>query len=230
MRRADRLFQIIQFLRSRRLTTAKWLAERFELSERTIYRDIQHLICTGVPIEGEAGVGYIIRKEYSLPPLMFNLDEITSLVIGSKMAMSLGGNIHKYAETALSKLNSTLPIEQQQQINDIKVFSPMKRSANGEKLTLFNQAIREKRSLLIYYQKPHDTIPIAREIYPLGLFFWHDKWTMVGWCLLRESFRHFRLDRITSFQLLNQSFTLTKEQSLDTFFSLVIPSTQIKKR
>lgn len=226
MRRADRLFQIIQFLRTRRLTTAKWLAEQFELSERTIYRDIQHLICTGVPIEGEAGVGYIIRKDYSLPPLMFDIGEITSLVIGSQMAMSLGGEIQKKAETALSKLISALPPNQQQQVTSIKVYSPLKSTADGEKLALFNSAIRDKRVLQINYQKPQDHKPIARKIYPLGLFFWQDKWTMVGWCLLKNDFRHFRLDRISHYQLFDQQFTLTTQQSLDTFFSLVIPSTK----
>lgn len=224
MRRADRLFQIIQFLRTRRLTTAKWLAEQFEFSERTIYRDIQHLICTGVPIEGEAGVGYIIRKEYSLPPLMFDIGEITSLVIGTQMAMSLGGKIQQNAETALSKLNSALPTKQQQQINSIKVYSPLKNSPNGEKLALFNSAIREKRILQINYKKPQDETATAREIYPLGLFFWQDKWTMVGWCLAKNDFRHFRLDRITDYHLLDQHFTLTHKQSLDTFFSIVIPA------
>ena len=83
MRRADRLFQIVQFLRSRRVTTARWLSDVLEVSERTIYRDIQDLVASAVPIEGEAGIGYVIRRGYDLPPLMFTRDEITALTLGT---------------------------------------------------------------------------------------------------------------------------------------------------
>lgn len=81
MRRADRLFQIIQFLRTRRVTTASWLAERLEVSERTIYRDIKDLILSGVNIEGEAGIGYVVRRGFDLPPLMFSKEEISALTL-----------------------------------------------------------------------------------------------------------------------------------------------------
>ncbi|MEE9428087.1 MAG: HTH domain-containing protein, partial [Paracoccaceae bacterium] len=91
MRRADRLFQIVQYLRGGRLLTAATLAERLEVSERTIYRDIADLIGSGVPIEGEAGVGYLMRSGYDLPPLMFNRDEIVALVAGARMLRAWGG-------------------------------------------------------------------------------------------------------------------------------------------
>lgn len=223
MRRADRLFQIIQFLRTRRLTTARWLSEKLEVSERTIYRDIQDLIKSGVPVDGEAGVGYILRKEYDLPPIMLDLGELTSLVIGAKMASSLGGNIKQNAEKALSKLNSILPAKRQNDMTNIQVYAPFVENRYGTMIDLFNHAIHKKRMLSIQYQKPQDNLAENRTIYPLGLFFWNDRWTMVGWCLLRNSFRHFRLDRIGEYMLLDDTFTLSKEQNLETFFSLVIP-------
>lgn len=223
MRRADRLFQIIQFLRTRRLTTAKWLAEQLEVSERTIYRDIQDLICTGVPIDGEAGVGYVLRKGYDLPPLMFDIDELTSLVLGARIVASLGGKMQQNAERALSKLNSALPKQQQNEINSIKLYAPsFNRMRYGAMIDIFNQAIIQHLVLEIDYQKPQDIYPETRKIYPLGVFFWSDKWTMVGWCLLRNDFRHFRLDRIQKYTLLEERFTLDKTQNLETFLATCI--------
>lgn len=222
MRKADRLFQIIQFLRCRKLTTAKWLAETLEVSERTIYRDIQHLICSGVPVDGEAGVGYILRKDYDLPPLMFDLGEITSLVIGAKMACSLGGNVKKEAEKALAKLHSALPKKQQQEIDNIKVYAPNFGYVQyGAMIDTFNIAISNQQIVNISYQKQQDIMPEYRQIYPLGLFFWFDKWTLVAWCLLRNDFRHFRLDRIKDYQIQDLHFTLSKEQTLEKFISIV---------
>src|SRR5690606_18867897 len=105
MRRADRLFQIVQFLRSRRLTTAQWLASRLDVSVRTIYRDIQDLSLSGVPIEGEAGVGYMLRHSMDLPPLMFERSEIEALAIGARMVNGWGDpELQRAAESALAKI------------------------------------------------------------------------------------------------------------------------------
>src|SRR5690349_21118123 len=110
MRRADRLFQIVQILRARRLTTARYLAERLEVSERTVYRDMQDLSLSGVPIMGEAGVGYALKKGYDLPPLMFDYDEIEALVIGARMAAAWGSKpLAKSAHEALEKIAAVLP-------------------------------------------------------------------------------------------------------------------------
>ncbi len=109
MRRADRLFQIVQYLRGGRLLTARTLAERLEVSERTIYRDIADLIGSGVPIEGEAGVGYLMRAGYDLPPLMFNRNEIVALVAGARLIRAWGGaSMAQAAEEALVKIDAVL--------------------------------------------------------------------------------------------------------------------------
>lgn len=109
MRRADRLFQIVQYLRGGRLLTAQIIAERLEVTKRTIYRDVADLIGSGVPIEGEAGVGYVMRAGYDLPPLMFNSEEIVALVAGAGMIRAWGGASMAAAEEALVKIEAVLP-------------------------------------------------------------------------------------------------------------------------
>lgn len=112
MRRADRLFQIVQYLRGGRLLTAQIIAERLEVTKRTIYRDVADLIGSGVPIEGEAGVGYVMRAGYDLPPLMFNSEEIVALVAGAWMIRAWGGaSMAAAAEEALVKIEAVLPDE-----------------------------------------------------------------------------------------------------------------------
>ncbi len=110
MRRADRLFQIVQSLRGGRLVTARQLSERLEVSERTIYRDVADLVGSGVPVEGEAGVGYILRDGFDLPPLMFTRDEIVALVAGARLIRAWGGqDMARAAEEALVKITAFLP-------------------------------------------------------------------------------------------------------------------------
>ena len=127
MRRADRLFQIVQYLRSGRLVTAATLADRLEVSERTIYRDIADLQSTGVPIDGEAGVGYLLRDGYDLPPLMFSRDELVALVAGARLIRAWGGAaMARAAEEALIKIDNVLPDTVQHRADQIEIhaFAP----------------------------------------------------------------------------------------------------------
>ncbi len=218
VRRADRLFQIVQFLRSRQLTTARWLAEQLQVSERTIYRDVQDLSLSGVPIEAETGVGYRIKKTYNLPPIIFDQNEINVLVLGMRMVAAQGGNIQRLAESALAKIYQNLPSLQQTQWDNVNMFAPSWGNALvGELIDILNRAILEQRVLLMHYQKPQDQEAEERSVYPLGLFYWGNKWTMVAWCLLRNDFRHFRLDRICTYKVLEEKFVLLPHQTLATF-------------
>ena len=125
MRRADRLFQIVQHLRGGRLVTARMLSERLEVSERTIYRDVADLQSTGVPVDGEAGVGYILREGFDLPPLMFTRDEIVALVAGARMARAFGGAaMARSAEEALIKIGAVLPPALQARLKAVEVHAP----------------------------------------------------------------------------------------------------------
>lgn len=223
MRRADRLFEIIQLLRTRKLTTAKWLSERLEVSERTIYRDVQDLISCGVPIDSAAGIGYVLHKDYDLPPLMFNLQEMTSLIIGIQMTLSLGGKVAQSAETALSKINHVLPKELRRAFQETHIYTPpfYEQETIGDHIAELNIAIQQSQVVELHYQKPQQSTPNIREVYPLGIFFWKDRWTLAAWCTLKNDFRHFRLDRMFHMKPLETIFKLEKDQTLQTFFKSV---------
>src|SRR5438309_460414 len=125
MRRADRLFQIVQHLRARRLTTAAQLAERLEVSERTIYRDVRDLSLSGIPIEGEAGVGYRVHPSFELTPLMFTTEEIEAVVAGLRMVGTFTGpELRRAADSALNKVALALPDERKKDIERPRLFAP----------------------------------------------------------------------------------------------------------
>lgn len=219
MRRADRLFQIVQILRNKRLVTAKTLAERLEVSERTIYRDIQDISLSGVPVEGEAGVGYRLRHTIDIPPIMFTQDEIEALVVGARMAKTWAGTELGYsAQSALDKITAVIPAELRNKIEDSKLFSLRfdQRQDLDISLDICRKAIDGKRLLQMSYCRA-DGEQSLRRIRPLGLYFWGNVWTLVGWCELRDDFRNFRLDRIQSLQPENTTFIDSEGQSLQDF-------------
>ncbi len=203
MRRADRLFQIVQHLRARRLTTAAQLAGWLAVSERTVYRDIRDLAISGIPVEGEAGVGYRLRPGFNLPPIMFTLDEVEALVAGARMMETWGGlAMGGHARSALAKIALALPAARREEIERTKLFAPgflaPKDAAAG--LETVRQAILERRKLHIEYvdgAKRESTRTLA----PLALYFWGTTWTIAAWCEARADFRIFRLDRIRSLQI-----------------------------
>ncbi len=150
MRRADRLFQIVQHLRGGRLVTAQKLGAWLEVSERTIYRDIADLQSTGVPIDGEAGVGYMMREGFDLPPLMFTRDEIVALVAGARMVRAFGGAaMARAADEALVKIGAVLPDSEKDRIARTEIHAPMYvvSNADREAIDTIERAI-EKRCVL----------------------------------------------------------------------------------
>ena len=198
MRRADRLFQIVQYLRGGRLVTAARLAERLEVSERTIYRDIADLQSTGVPIDGEAGVGYIMREGFDLPPLMFSRDEIVALVAGARLIRAWGGAaMARAAEEALVKIETVLPDTERLRAGQVEIhaIAPEMTEQVRQRIDEIERAVEDRQRLAISYLDAAQT-PTERTIRPLGLWFWGKVWTLVAWCELRNDFRMFRLDRI----------------------------------
>ncbi|MCA8883261.1 MAG: YafY family transcriptional regulator [Rhodobacteraceae bacterium] len=199
MRRADRLFQILQFLRGGRLTTARRLAERLEVSERTIYRDIADLQASGVPVEGEAGVGYVLRAGFDLPPLMFSRDEIVALVAGARMIRAWGGaGMSRAAEEALVKIEAVLPDAERARAGAVQIYSfaPEMTADVAAMIDRLEAATDTRQALVLQYRDAEDR-ETCRRVRPLGLWFWGKVWTLVAWCELRDDFRMFRLDRIT---------------------------------
>jgi predicted DNA-binding transcriptional regulator YafY len=198
MRRADRLFQIVQHLRGGRLVTARMLGEHLEVSERTIYRDIADLQSTGVPIDGEAGVGYIMREGFDLPPLMFTKDEIVALVAGARMVRSMGGaSMARSAIEALIKIESVLPPSLQAQLKSVEIHVPDYAMDDRDKqmIDLCQSAVETRKVLELSYADVEGR-ETRRAVRPLGLWYWGKVWTLVAWCELRIDFRVFRIDRI----------------------------------
>ena len=223
MRRADRLFQIVQYLRGGRLLTARVLAERLEVSERTIYRDVADLQASGVPIDGEAGIGYLMREGYDLPPLMFNRAEITALVTGARIVRAWGGaKMALAAGEALSKIEAVLPPAERKRLAEVPVYAFDFSMSDEDRRNLdrLNAAIERHELLGLAYSdaEGNDT---DRMVEPLGLYYWGKVWTLVGWCRLRDDFRMFRVDRIRT---LTESGTLLQPvagRGLQDFFALM---------
>ena len=219
MRRADRLFQIIQILRRKKLVRACDLAEKLEVSERTIYRDIRDLVSTGVPIDGEAGVGYVLRKGYDLPPLMFNEREVEALVLGARIVESwTDPEMAEAAANVLAKIETVVPEELRSHMSEIALLAPAAHYA--EPLSVdpkqLRRAIRERRKLQFRYLDREDR-PTERAVRPLALAFYGPVWLLVSWCELRQDFRSFRLDRIDSLQVLPEAFRPERGKLLQDF-------------
>jgi predicted DNA-binding transcriptional regulator YafY len=208
MRRADRLFQIIQFIRGHRVTTAAELARALEVSERTVYRNIRDLMLSGVPIEGEAGVGYVLRKGFDLPPLMFTRDEVEALVLGTRVVSSWAdAGLGKAAESALSRIAAALPDELRQRLLESRLFAPgfHVREEVVERLGVLREATTAKRKAWLAYRDVNEA-ESERSVRPLGLSFFGSTWMLTAWCELRSDFRNFRLDRVESLRLLEEHF------------------------
>jgi len=222
MRPADRLFQIVQLIRGRRLTTARWLAERLELSERTIYRDIAQLQAQGVPIEGEAGVGYRLGRGFDLPPLMFTLEEARALAAAVQLAQQwLDPEMAASSEAALSRVRSVLPVGVREQTRRSHVVVPVSGLSEmvRSSMQLVRHASQTKHKVRVKYRDANESRS-ERVLRPLALFYWGKVWTLAAWCEARGGFRNFRLDRMETVQWLDERFEHEDGKSLDDFMAL----------
>ncbi|MEP0234133.1 YafY family protein [Roseibium sp.] len=220
MRRADRLFQIVQYLRGGRLVRARQLAEWLEVSERTIYRDIADLQASGVPVDGAAGVGYILRSGFDLPPLMFSRDEIVALIAGARLIRAWGGaEMARAAEEALIKIDAVLPDPMRERTSSVEVhaIAPEMTPEVRERIDVLEAASDGRKRLILAYRDGENQSS-ERTVRPLGLWFWGKVWTLVAWCELRSDFRMFRLDRIDTITDLQSSFRHEPGKTLKDFY------------
>ncbi|MEN0062501.1 MAG: YafY family protein [Myxococcota bacterium] len=201
MRRADRLFRLVQLLRERPVATGAWLAEELRVSLRTVYRDIRDLEDSGVPIEGEAGVGYRLARGYELPSMTFNAAEIEALVAGVRMVHAWGDpELGQAAAAALAKIREVLPEALLHFTEDASLFAPDRHPRVPAALGPLRRAIRARRKVEMHYQDAENRSS-TRIVWPLGLMFWGRSWSLTAWCELRQEGRHFRVDRIEDFAL-----------------------------
>lgn len=208
MRRADRLFQIIHLLSRRRVVTAHELAEHLDVSKRTVYRDIVDLSASGVPIQGEAGVGYSLDPSYRLPPLMFDADEAEALVVGMRMVETWGDDaLRRAARSILAKVEAVLPPPERERLSTTALFSLSfsRTPATTRHLAELRRAINGHCKVRLRYRTGTGA-ESARTVCPLGLWFWGASWTVGAWCELRADYRNFRVDRIEELEWLDEPF------------------------
>ena len=216
MRRADRLFQLLLLLRGRRRTTAKQLADWLEVSERTVYRDVSDRVASGVPLDGEAGVGYRLKSGFDVPPLMFTRDEIEALVLGTRVVRAWGGpQLGRAADHALAKIEAVLPdgrrgTARRARLFAVDYFIPPEAGAN---LDVLRGAIEERRRVRFDYTRA-DGAASSRDALPLGLFYWGRTWTLGAWCELRDGYRSFRVDRMRAIEVRDERFAESEAVSL----------------
>ena len=207
MRRADRLFDILQALRTAsQPVTARMLARRLEVSERTIYRDIAALQARRLPIEGAAGIGYVLRQGFDLPPLMFSYEEVEAIAIGARLLGRTGDSgLQEAAGRVLSKVSVGLP----EALRAYLEMPPVFVSGHGAPappvadLSLVRAAIRDERKLRIAYTDSQEAAT-ERTVWPFAIAYYVEATLVSAWCELRGDFRHFRADRIRALALLEE--------------------------
>jgi len=220
MTRTGRLFQLMDALRGkRRPVTAAQLAEQLGVSERTIYRDIQTLAQLGAPVDGSAGVGYLLRSGFFLPPLMFDADELEALVLGARWVRHQGdAALGAAAERALAKIATATPRDLRDHMADTSLWVPAgPQAAEPEPFVQpAREAIRRQCKLRIAYRDEKDTSS-ERVVWPFALAYFQERRVMAAWCELRDAIRHFRIDRIVDAELGSERYPTPRHALLKTW-------------
>lgn len=218
MNRTDRLVGMVMHLQGRRVVRAEELAEHYGISLRTVYRDIAALGEAGVPVVGEAGVGYSLVKGYHLPPVMLTAEEASALFTGGELAKKFtDGSLNAAVDGALAKLRAVLPADKKDHLEHLARGTVIAATPGGiggaganeagpPCLAMVQQAVARRRVLAMAYrgrERPEET---AREVEPLGVVFYGGNWYLVAWCRLRKDLRHFRVDRIQDLELRPDTF------------------------
>jgi len=200
MNRIDRLFGIVTLLQSRKYVGVEMIAEKFEISTRTVYRDIRAINEQGVPISFEAGKGYFIVQGYFLPPISFNNEEANALVLMERFLSGFADrSIQKHYISALNKVKNVMRSQQKEQLeflnDNIKLQIPARLSNDFEYLSTIQNAIAKRLILKIDYEKENGEHS-CREVEPIGLVFYAFSWHLIAWCHLRKEYRDFKVSRI----------------------------------
>ena len=234
MNRIDRLTAILTHLQSKRTVRAAELAARFEVSLRTIYRDVRSLAESGVPIIGEAGQGYSLVEGYRLPPIMFTKEEALSMLVAEKLVeKSLGEQSSKFFKDALIKIKAVLKssekdllVEVQDTIQVLKSNPSKVMDKSSKAFHAVLDAISLKKVLLSTYVTFEPEKKTERELEPVGMFHSFDQWYLIAYCRLRKDYRTFRLDRFSRLLVADRSYSTGKHPTLKTYLDQI--STQQK--
>ncbi|MBE1284823.1 MAG: WYL domain-containing protein [Rhodobacteraceae bacterium] len=208
MRRSDRLFDIIQILRDGKLHRAQDIAERLEVSVRTIYRDMDTLVASGVPVEGERGVGYMVRDQITLPPVNLTPEELEALNLGMAIvAEAADPDLKRAALSLADKIDAVLPTQTIAEADAWKfAVYPFADAARGfAHMATLRAAIKARQKLQLDYRRIDGTLT-QRTIRPLHMEYWGRVWTLTAWCESREDFRVFRVDLIEQANALPELF------------------------
>lgn len=223
MRKSERLFQLVTLLQGRRTAvTGQALAEKLGVGVRTVYRDIQALILSGVPIDGEAGVGYRLRPGFDLPPLMFGIDEVTALLAGNRMVQAwTDPALAEAARRAEAKILAVLTPVMLHEISRLPYRIPNYSYPERETHGLLRKACELRLKVKVGYRdmKEQET---ERTLWPLGMVGWGDHWTLLAWCEKRNDYRNFRFDRIHGIECLPEHYPLHPQRSLEHYLKEVI--------
>jgi predicted DNA-binding transcriptional regulator YafY len=219
MRRAERLFRLVNEMRTRGISRAEDLAQKFEVSTRTIYRDIAHLQASGLPIEGEAGIGYMLRPGFDLPNVTFTYEQVDALAVGLSFVEGLDDpTLAAAAREVRAKLQAGMPHPEARKLADAPYFSLRRKTGPTPHITQLRTAIRKRLIVRINYQNAA-RVATSRSIRPLAIWNLPEGWMFSGWCDLRQGFRTFRLDRIASLTVTAQVFDDNPAQNLDAFIA-----------
>lgn len=225
MNRIDRLFGILTLLQSKKYISADKIAERFEISLRTVYRDVKALQEQGIPVAFEQFKGYFLVQGYFLPPVSFNMDEANAMLLVESLVSGFADHsIRTHYAAALTKIKAVLKTSQKEKLEilnaHIKLQVPESMKFNYEFLSLIQTAISEKKMVSLKYTNAKNESS-TREIEPIGLIFYAFSWHLIAWCHVRNQYRDFNLTRIERLNILDKIFCKTDHMPLSDYMSML---------
>ncbi len=233
MNRIDRISAILIQLQTKKYVTAGEIADRFSISKRTIYRDLKALDEAGIPLGAEAGKGYFLVEGFHLPPVMFTPNEANALLMAGKMVEKFTDkSINRQFESALFKIKSVLPEKEKEFLNDlnstIQVFHSMAQEPSPGYLSELQLALAQRRTLTIDYRSQYkEEHTKNRIVEPLGICFYSMHWHLIAYCRMREEYRDFRIDRISTLKTNDEVFVAQKRITLREYFSRLTDETEL---
>lgn len=233
MNRIDRLHAILTHLQSKKKVTAQEIADRFNISLRTVYRDVKALEESGVPVIGEAGSGYTVMEGYRLPPVMFTQEEASALLLGAKLAEhQTDASVQKHFLAALYKIKAVLRSTDKELMDalddNIAVATRMPAdTTSGRYLVDLQKALGDKKVITIRYQSNKEEFT-RRQVEPIGLWFYGQAWHLIGWCRMRGGYRDFRVSRIQHLELMDEHFHPDSHPSLQEYMQTMVHQTELQ--